>query len=135
GPPDVNVQVEVAPGSAHSGAAALHLAATAHGESPPLAMEIPPVWISSPELDVSRGDLILLHGFAKVPKEITASPDGFVILDSLSGEPLSERIGATKDWHEFGLLRAAPENGRYSATFVLTGLGEVWLDDVSLHVL
>ena len=57
-----------------------------------------------------------------------------MIIDSLGGEPLAERIGETSGWRQFALYRAAPSSGNLTVTFALTGLGEVCIDDVSVRV-
>ena len=70
----------------------------------------------------------------EVPAPITASTDGLLIVDSLSGEALADRIGPT-DWRQFALYRVAPQSGAMCVTFALTGLGEARLDDVAIQVL
>ena len=84
-----------------------------------------------------------------------------MIIDSIGGEALAERIGPTPgwknvdrqrqglkplpvkpdkqdqdpadDWKEFSIYRVAPQDGPLSVTFALCGLGEVWLDDVAIQ--
>jgi hypothetical protein len=38
-----------------------------------------------------------------------------------------------EDWKEFALYRASPQSGYLTLTFALTGLGEAWLDDVTIQ--
>ena len=64
-----------------------------------------------------------------------AGADGLMVVDSLSGESLADRIGRTPDWRQFALYRAAPRSGALYVTFALSGLGEAWLDDVEIQVL
>jgi hypothetical protein len=40
-----------------------------------------------------------------------------------------------EDWKEFSLYRAAPKAGYLTLTFALTGIGEAWLDDVTIHLI
>ncbi len=67
------------------------------------------------------------------PQRIAGSVDGLLIVDSLGGEPLAERIMQTKGWQEFSLYRAAPHSGPMTVTFALTGLGEAFLDDITIQ--
>ncbi|MBN2476803.1 MAG: hypothetical protein JXB62_19495 [Pirellulales bacterium] len=122
--------------AAHSGNTGLRLVVrAADPESPPAVVETPPVWITSPGVPVEAGQLVCIRGWVHVPSTITGSVDGLLILDSLSGEPLADRIGRTEGWQPFVLYRAAPQSGRMSVTFALSGLGEVRLDDVTLQPL
>ena len=57
-----------------------------------------------------------------------------MIIESLGGEPLAERIGETSGWRQFALYRAATSSGNMTVTFALTGLGEVCIDDVSVRI-
>ncbi len=38
-----------------------------------------------------------------------------------------------EDWKEFSLYRATPQSGYLTVTFALTGLGDAWLDDVTIQ--
>jgi len=58
-----------------------------------------------------------------------------LIVDSLSGEALADRIVKTDGWRQFALYRVAPQSGAMCVTFALTGLGEARLDDVAIEVL
>jgi hypothetical protein len=68
-----------------------------------------------------------------VPGPITGSADGLLIVDSLSGEALADRIGKTAGWRQFVLYRVAPQSGAMCVTFALSGLGEAQLDDVVIQ--
>ncbi len=50
-------------------------------------------------------------------------------------EPLAQRVRGTSGWQEFGLYRVAPQSGTMTVTFALTGLGEAWLDDVTIQTI
>jgi hypothetical protein len=45
---------------------------------------------------------------------------------------LADRIRVTDGWREFVLYRAASRDDHVTVTFALTGLGEAWLDDVTI---
>lgn len=127
---------ELTPSAAHSGGYGLRLGARLpDADGTPLPLESPPVWISSPPIPVQSGQIVLIRGWVCIPQPIPASVDGLLVVDSLAGEPLAERIAATTGWQEFALYRVVPESDHLILTFALTGLGEAWLDDVSVHLL
>ena len=86
-------------------------------------------------MQVQAGQIVCIHGWVQVPNDITASTDGLLVVDSLSGEALADRIGKTKGWRQFALYRVAPQSGPMCVTFALSGIGEAWLDDVAIQVL
>lgn len=99
-------------------------------------LETPPLWITSPPLAVRPGEWICLRGRVKIKKPITGSIDGLMVLDSVGGEPLAERFGQTSGWDEFVLYRIVPaDTTQMTVTFALTGLGEAWIDDVSVRAM
>jgi hypothetical protein len=104
-------------------------------EAVPQVIETPPVWIQSAPVPLKRGQIVRIHGWAKVPAKITGTQDGLLIFDSLGGRPLAARIDATGQWSEFLIYRAADEDGPLVLTFALTGLGQAWLDDVTVSKL
>ncbi|HEX4142992.1 MAG TPA: hypothetical protein VHY91_05540 [Pirellulales bacterium] len=118
----------------HGGSSALRLAvAPTNPEEPPVQVETAPMWLVSAPVQVEAGRVVLIHGWVNIPKRIVGSVDGLLILDSISGEPLAERVLQTKDWQEFSLYRAAPRSGPMTVTFALSGLGEAFLDDVTVQ--
>jgi len=134
--PGIVAEAELASVAAHSGRYGLRLAVRpAEGDGAEVLVESPPSWITGPGVPTQVGELVCIHGWVRVPKPITGSVDGLLIIDSLSGEPLAERIGKTSGWEEFTLYRLAPEQGQVSITFALSGIGEAWLDDVTIHLM
>jgi len=134
--PGIQTSAELAPSAAHSGRFGLRLAArSTQPNATPLMLESPPAWITTPPVRVEAGQVLLLHGWVQTPQPITASVDGLLILDSLGGEPLAHRTGSALGWQEFSLYRAAPQSGTITLTFALTGIGEAWVDDVTIQAL
>jgi hypothetical protein len=135
--PGVSASADVAPSNPHSGRFSLRLqAAPTDPAAPPDLLESPPLWLTTPAVSVPAGGLVRIHGWVRVPAPITGSVDGLMILDSLSGPALAARVDVTTQWQEFTLLRAAGDEARETplvVTFVLTGLGEAWLDDVTIE--
>jgi hypothetical protein len=132
--PGVCCQSNLARAAAHSGRFGLRLAA--HPDDPTksaLLVETPPVWITSPAVPVARGALVQIQGWVRIPAPLTGSADGLMVLDSLTGEALADRFQATSGWVPFSLFRVAPASGAVSVTFALSGLGEAWVDDVTIR--
>lgn len=134
--PGLESSAELAPMAAHSGRLGLRIAARATDpKATPLMVESPPAWIATPPVRVEAGQVLLLHGWVQVPRPIAASVDGLLIVDSLGGEPLALRVRHTAGWQEFRLYRAASEPGPVTLTFAMTGIGEAWIDDVTIQPL
>jgi hypothetical protein len=135
-PQGIRAAADPVPEARHSGRMSLRLTARADdAENPPAMIETPPLWITSPAVPVEAGQVIRIHGWVRIPEAITGSVDGLLIIDSLAGDDLAERIDKTGGWREFTLYRAAREPGTVGVTFALSGLGEAWLDDVTIQAL
>lgn len=103
--------------------------------APPSAIDRAPVWITSSPVPVRQGQIARVHGWVFVPTPLTGTQEGLLVFDSIAGPELGERIAATHGWREFSLYRAVPQNGELTITFALTGVGEVWIDDVGVQLL
>jgi hypothetical protein len=103
-------------------------------EAPPV-IESPPVSIVTAPTPVRRGDVVRIHGWLRVPRPIHGSRDGVIVADSLAGACLALRAGESIDWREFVLYRAAARDEDVTVTFALSGMGEAWLDDITMTVL
>jgi len=134
--PGLVTGADLLPEGAYSGVGCLRLTAAATDpENPPTTIETPPVWITTPPVPVEAGQLVCIQGRIDVPAAITGSVDGLLIVDSLSGDALAQRIGRTSQWQQFAVYRVAPQSGQMTVTFALSGLGEARLDDVTIQVL
>ena len=149
--PGVRAVGDVTTGNAHAGTFSVRLAAHATDpKSPPELLESPCVWLTTPPVKMPVGSIVRIHGWIRVPAPITSSVDGVMIFDSLAGPALAVRADAAPAatgttigsgaWQEFTLYRAAlPEhaadgqNADLVVTFALTGLGEAWIDDVTIE--
>jgi hypothetical protein len=133
--PNVTTAVDLTADAAHSGLLGLRLAVVAADpQDPPAVVESPPVLFTSPPVQVEAGQIVRIFGWVRVTTPITGSSDGLLIVDSLGGEALCDRIGQTKGWQQFALYRAAPQSGTICVTFALSGMGEARLDDVAIQV-
>jgi hypothetical protein len=132
----VESAADLSPASAHSGRSGLRLIARSLEPSDtPAQLESPPVWIISPPVPVEAGQTLRIQGWVRIPKPIAGSVDGLLIVDSLGGEALAAHVTQSPRWRQFALYRVAPQSGSMTVTFALTGLGEVWLDDVTIQPL
>jgi len=132
---DIVTAADLVAAAAHSGRRGLRLSAhPIDPKQPPALVETPPVWIAGPTIPVEAGALVCVRGWVQVPQPITGSVDGLLIVESLGGEALAERVKQTDGWREFRLYRVAPRPGEFRVRFVLTGLGEARLDDVTIEV-
>ena len=95
-------------------------------------IEATPLWVSTPPIPVKSGQLIRIHGWAKIPNVIAGTHDGLKITDSIGGPAMAERIPVTQGWQEFTLYRGAPANSEIKVTFALTGIGEAMVDEVTI---
>ncbi|MBI3839022.1 MAG: hypothetical protein HY288_13970, partial [Planctomycetia bacterium] len=127
--------VELSPQAAHSGRMGLRLRANAaNPENKPALVETPPLWIATAPVDVESGQLLQIQGWLRIVQPIAGSVDGLLVIDSLSGEALALRVAKADQWRQFSMYRAASRSGPMSVTFALSGLGEAWIDDVTIQV-
>jgi hypothetical protein len=134
--PTLTTSVTASTEVVHGGKSSLRLeVAAAKAEEVPSQVETAPMWLVSAPVRIEAGRVALIHGWVNIPKRITGSVDGLLIIDSLSGEPLAERVLQTADWQEFSMYRAAPTAQAMTVTFALSGLGEVYLDDVTIQII
>ncbi|MFW6114419.1 MAG: hypothetical protein ACOC7K_01620 [bacterium] len=133
--PSLQTAVELSLHSPRSGRSALRLQCwPAEGEQAPLVVDSPPLKITTAPVAVQKGQLIYVHGWARVESPIQGSMDGLLISDSITDLDLAQRIHASNGWQEFSFYRTAPRDGTFTATVALSGMGEAWLDDVTLHL-
>jgi hypothetical protein len=132
----IGTEVSLSLADPHAGRSALRLQAwPADPKRAPQVIERPPVWIASSPIPVRQGQLVQIRGWAKVPRPVTGTSEGLLVFDSLGGPDLGDRIRLTRGWREFTLYRAVPQNGELTVTFALAGLGEAWIDDLSISLL
>lgn len=134
--PGVIAQANLAPEAAHSGTLGLRLAVAPKAlDQVPQLVESPPVWITSAPVNLEIRSLVVIRGWVRIPEPIQGSADGLLVIDSLTGQHLAERIHANDQWQEFVLYRACPQSGPVRLTFALSGMGTAYVDDVSIQIL
>jgi len=136
GSENLDTRVELSMENPHGGRTSLCLQCWPRAKDQvPRVIESPPLRITSTPVPVRRGQLVCIRGWVRMPEKIVGSPDGLLIYDSIGGRELAYRIQAAPDWREFSLYRIAPRRAAVTTTFALSGMGEVWLDDVTVHML
>jgi hypothetical protein len=136
--PAVRTAVEVTRGNPFEGAGCLTIrAVAANPAEPPVVLETPPVWITTPPLSAPPGKLVEIEAQVAVDEPIRGSVDGLLVFDSLGGPALAERVGQTKGWRRLVLYRIVPADTTEPlvVTFALTGLGTARLDAVAIRVI
>ena len=135
-PSGVQTGADLVSDAAHSGRAGVLLSVRAEdAKNPPAVFETPPAWLTSPPVAVEAGQLLRISGWVNVAAAITGSVDGLMVVDSLTGQTLAQRVDRTVGWQPFTLYRAAPQSSQVTVTFVLSGLGEARIDDVTIETL
>ena len=132
----IRTHVELASGPAVRGESSLLLRVQADGAagSPPL-VDRTPLWIQSAEVPVRAGQLVRIHGWVRIPQPVSGSLEGLRIVDSIGGHDLAERITRTSGWQEFTMYRCPSTDTRVRLTFEMTGLGEAWIDEVTINTI
>jgi hypothetical protein len=135
-PPGVKCDVSLSLQNPRAGRSALRMQAWVDdAKVAPQVIEEPLVWITSSPVPVRQGQMVRVHCWVNVPRPLAGSLDGLVAFDSLGGPVLGDRVRSTQGWRELTLYRAAGQTGDFVMTFGLTGLGEAWVDDLSVSVL
>lgn len=136
---DVQARADLVATSPHTGNYCLRLQAWAGSElAAQSVLESPPLWVTSAPIEVQAGQIVRIHGWARIDRPVTGSTDGLMIFDSAAGPALALRIRDAQQWNQwrpFTFYRVMPADGRLSVTFALTGLGEVSIDDVTVEPL
>jgi hypothetical protein len=128
---NITTAVDLSPQVAHAGRGGLRLKAAAMlADNKPTAIESAPMWVTTPPVPVEAGQLLEIQGWARIAEPITGSVDGLMVIDSITGPSLAQRITTPGQWQAFTIYRAAPRTGTMTVTFALNGLGEAWLDDI-----
>ena len=134
-PTDISTYIALSPHQPHSGGSCLRLLASARTpDAAQSVVEYPPVWVNSAPITVEGGQIIRVAGWVKINEPIRGSLDGCVISDSISDGALALRFRQTQGWQPFELIRAVTRQDHLTVTITLHGLGEVWIDDLSVEV-
>jgi len=94
-----------------------------------------PMWLASPPVAVHAGQMVKINGWVNIPEKLISNGDGLLVFDSIGGVSLAERFHQTSGWQPFTFLRMAPSDGNVTVTFVMMGIGEAKIDNVSVQLL
>ncbi len=95
----------------------------------------PLVWITSPPVRATAGEVVEVSGWVRVQQRIAGSIDGLEIIDSLGGQELALRLDDTADWQPFRMIRSVADTTDFTVTFALNGVGVACVDSVMVRTL
>ncbi len=132
--PGLQTFVELSPYAPYGERMSLHLEVrpSTPDKLPPV-VESPPLWITSAPVHVQAGEVVCIRGKIRMSTPVVGSVDNLMVIDSLGGEALAERITPADGWREFVMYRAAPRADNLTVTFALSGIGEAWIDNVTIQ--
>lgn len=131
--PEVQASVDLSTQQPHGGASCVRLVAQSNAKRDFLFDE-PAVSITTGPILAREGQVARLHGFVRVPQVLRGVYAGLLIYDNFAGPTLADSIAHAPEWREFTLYRAIPRDGELSFTFGLAGIGEAFIDDVTIEL-
>ena len=96
-------------------------------------VETAPIWITTPGIPVSTGQLLCVSGWIYIEEQLKGTADGLIVWDSIGGDTLALRFNKTNGWRQFVFYRYVPTDGLFETRFYLSGIGEAWIDDISIR--
>lgn len=85
--------------------------------------------------NAKMGQMICFQGWIKIPEELSNSVDGVEIYDDQGGRGLALRFKKAMGWTRFAFYRLSVNDGPMRIRIAMSGVGEVWLDDVAAYSL
>jgi hypothetical protein len=134
--PGIVPSVELSPLEPQLGRYSLKLSAVAEpGTTAPQVVARPLVQVTSPPIQVVKGQVLEISGWVRVPEPITGSIDGLTIVDSLGGPELALRVHESAGWQPFRMIRGVPAATDLTLSFSLSGTGTALIDAVMVRPL
>lgn len=134
--PDVDAQAELSAVRPYHGNFSLQLSADAKSRKRTASVITDaPVWITSPPMPVTAGQVVEITGWVRVPGSTDRRNTSLQIVDSLGGTELALDVNRTEGWQPFRMIRAVPQPTDVKITFALTGLGTASIDAVMVRAL
>ena len=130
--PDVETLVELSPQAAVAGKFGLKITSATSQINSGLT-QIAPLKIISGPVAIPASKMIRIHGWVKMDKPLSGTNEGLLLFDSLGGREMGQRIRSTNGWEEVVFYRAATEATELRLNFVLTGMGQVMLDEFTIR--
>ncbi len=100
----------------------------------PSVIDTPPITIVTPPIPVRVGQILHISGSVRVSSPITGNIEGVTLSDNLTGMTGAWRETQKREWQKIELLREAYQDGDYSLTITLHGIGDVQFDDLRVIV-
>ena len=96
----------------------------------PSVIDTPPITIVTPPIPVRAGQILHISGSVRISSPIMGNIDGVTLSDNLTGMTGAWRETQKREWQKIELLREAYQDGDYSLTITLHGVGDVQFDDL-----
>lgn len=110
-------------------------AAPADSKDIPGTIAEPPIRVTSPVLQINRGEIAYVTGRVRVPVSVTGSERGAMLFDNIGGPSASLRWKRrTNGWVQFEMLREAKADGPFYLSLLLSGLGRMEIADLEVVV-
>ncbi len=133
---DLTTYIALSPHRPHSGNHCLRLRAESQTKETDVQIaESPAIWVHTAPITVRPGQIVRISGWIRIDQPLPATPDGCLISDSISGPELGLRFYETDGWQPFQMLRSIAQHDHLTVTITLSGLGEVYLDDLQVRTL
>lgn len=97
-------------------------------------VDVTPVWISSPTLDLPANHLVRVEGYVRIEQFIKNSLDGFMVIDSIGGPSMGCRFRHTGDWEYFAIERVVFAPHQFGLVFAQTGLGQAQIANLQIRI-
>ena len=124
-----DAQVLAAPGRDKSRCLRLFAAPETNTDAPSV-VDTPPITVMTPPIAVRAGQILHISGSVRIASPITGSIEGVTLSDNLTGQSGAWRETEKREWQKIELLREAYQDGDYSLTITLHGIGDVQFDDL-----
>lgn len=108
------------------------VAAPDTNNDPPNMLDVAPVTLTAPPIAVRAGQVLHVKGWVRVASAITGSFDGVTLSDNLTGRSGAWHWQEKREWQQFEMLREAYQDGPFTLTITLHGLGDVQFDDLEV---
>jgi hypothetical protein len=120
----------------HRGSRSLHLQVKPSNDAElPATLDPTLAALVSRPIAVAAGDVLRIRFWLRIPTAIQGSVDGALIYDSLGGQALAVNHSDPLEWKQFTLYRVATRADQFTITLGLTGIGDMYVDDLVVEKL
>ncbi len=131
-PSGIRPVVQVQPASGREGRCLRLVAALETNTDAPAIVEGTPITIVSPNVPVQAGQILHISGRVRISSPISGSLQGVTLTDSLTGLTGAWHWTEKREWQPIQMLREVYQDGEFSLTLSLHGLGDVQFDDLQV---